>query len=82
MALSSRDAKAVSELQLRLIAAARSREEQLTTFVPYTAASTLNLIYANCRVASSEAGDAGLTLTLQAPTAVMSRIKHSLGKAS
>ena len=81
-ALSSNDQKAVAELETRLIAAARSREEELTTFVPYAAASTLNLIYATCRVASSEAGDTGLTLTLQAPTAVMSRIKHSLGKAS
>ncbi|HEX2871648.1 MAG TPA: GTPase HflX [Polyangiaceae bacterium] len=81
-AVSSHDAKAVAELQARLVAAARSREEELTTFVPYAAASTLNLIYANCRVASSVAGDTGLTLKLQAPTAVMSRIKHSLGKAS
>lgn len=82
VALSSHDAKAVAGLQARLVAAARSQEEELTTFVPYAAASTLNLIYANCRVASSEAGDTGLTLKLQAPTAVMSRIKHSLGKAS
>ena len=79
--LSTRDARAVAELEAKLIATVRSQEEELTTFVPYTAASTLSLIYANCRVARSDASDAGLTLQLQGPPAVMSRIKRSLGEA-
>jgi GTP-binding protein HflX len=79
--LSARDAQAVAELDAKLIAAVRSQEEELTAFVPYTAVSTLSLIYANCRVTRSEASDAGLTLQLQGPPAAMSRIKHSLGWA-
>jgi GTPase len=79
--LSARDAAAVAALEAKMTAMARSQEEELTAFVPYTAASTLSLIYANCRVAGSEATDNGLTLHIQGPPAVMSRIKHSLRKA-
>jgi len=81
-ALSSRDAGAVAELHASLIDSVRSRQAELTAFVPYAAASTLSLIYANCRVARSDAGEAGLTLRIQGPSAVLSRIQHSLGKAS
>jgi GTPase len=81
-ALSTRDAPAVAELQAKLIAVARSREEELAAFVPYAAASTLSLIFANCRVVDNEATDAGLNLRIQGPPAVMSRIKHSLGKVN
>lgn len=79
--LSTRDARAVAGLEAALIGAVRDQEEALTAFVPYAAANTLSLIYANCRVARSDAGDAGLTLKIQGPKAVMSRIKHSLGKS-
>jgi GTP-binding protein HflX len=79
--LSTRDAQAVANLEAKLIAAVRSREEELTALVPYTAASTLSLIYANCRVLRTDASDGGLTLQIQGPPAVMSRIKHSLGEA-
>jgi GTPase len=82
VALSTRDAAAVAALEAKLIAAARSQEEELCAFVPYTAASTLSLIFANCRVIGNDATDAGLNLRLQGPPAVMSRIKHSLGKAN
>ncbi|MES1187652.1 MAG: GTPase HflX [Myxococcales bacterium] len=82
IALSSHDPAAIAELNAKLIAAVRRQEETLTAFVPYSAANTLSLIYANFRVARSEAGDAGLTLKIQASPAVLSRIKHSLGKAS
>jgi 50S ribosomal subunit-associated GTPase HflX len=80
--LSTRDTAAVAALEAQLIAAARSREQELEAFVPYTAASTLNLIFANCRVVAYDATEAGLNLRLQGPPAVMSRIKHSLGKAT
>jgi GTP-binding protein HflX len=82
VALSTRDANAVAELESKLIASVRSQEEELSAFVPYTASSTLNLIFANCRVIGNDATDAGLNLRLQGPPAVMSRIKHSLGKAT
>lgn len=81
-ALSAHDSSAVATLHASLIAEVRRRDQELTAFVPYSAAATLSLIYANCRVARSEAGDAGLTLTLQGPPAVVARIKHSLGEAS
>jgi GTP-binding protein HflX len=80
--LSTRDARAVAQLEATLIATVRSQQEELTAFVPYAAAGTLSLIYANCRVASSDASEAGLTLQIQGPPAVMSRIKQSLGKAT
>lgn len=80
-ALSARDAPAVAELEARLIASVRSEEEELTAFVPYAEASVLTLIYASCRVLANDARDAGLVLRIQGPPAVMSRIKHSLGKA-
>jgi GTP-binding protein HflX len=82
VALSTRDPAAVAALEAQLIAAVRSREEELNAFVPYTAASTLNLIFANCRVVANDATDAGLNLRLQGPPAVLSRIKHSLGKVT
>ncbi|MBW8791422.1 MAG: GTPase HflX [Rhizobium leguminosarum] len=80
-ALSTHDARAIAELEVKLIETVRGQEAELTAFVPYTAASTLSLIYANCRVVRSDASDAGLTLQLQGLPAVMSRIKHSLGEA-
>ncbi len=79
--LSSRDAAATSALRTLLIAAARNREEELTTFVPYSAVATLSLIYANCRVSHSDARESGMTLTLRGAPALISRIKHSLGDA-
>jgi GTP-binding protein HflX len=80
--LSTRDPRAVSELEARLVAAVRNQQEELSLFVPYAARGTLSLIYANCRVAGSEASNVGLTLRIQGPPAAMSRIKHSLGKAT
>jgi GTPase len=77
--LSTRDAQAVAALEAALLATVRSQQQELTAFVPYAAAATLSLIYASCRVASSDANDAGLTLQISGPSAVMSRIKHSLG---
>lgn len=80
MALSSSDPAAIAELETKLIAAVRGQDEALTAVVPYGAARTLSLIYANCRVARSDAGDAGLTLKIEGSPAILSRIKHSLGK--
>jgi len=79
-ALSTRDTAAVARLEATLIATVRSEAEELTAFVPYAEASVLNMIYANCRVVANDASDTGLTLRIQGPPAVMSRIKHSLGK--
>jgi GTP-binding protein HflX len=76
--LSAHDASAVAELEMQLIATVRSREEEKTLFVPYRLASQLSLIYANCRVLGTEAGDAGLKLSVQASPAVMARLQSSL----
>lgn len=78
--LSSRDDAAVERLSHALVANARRDEEQLTAWVPYAATATLRLIYGKCRVSASEASDAGLTLRMQGPSAVLARIKQALGK--
>jgi GTP-binding protein HflX len=78
--LSSRDVETVSNLKATLIASVRSQEEALTAFVPYSATNVLSLIYANCRVVTSEASDTGLMLQIHGPQAAMSRIKHTLGE--
>jgi GTP-binding protein HflX len=80
--LSAHDSQAIADLEKRLIATVRSQEEELRAFVPYTAQGTLSLIYANCRVARSEAAETGLMLTLQGSPALLSRIEHSLKGAS
>lgn len=80
MALSSGDAAAVAELESKLIAAARVREVELDIRVPYAAAQTLSLIYANCRVLDTQANDTGLALRIVGASAAISRIKHSLKK--
>jgi hypothetical protein len=76
--LSAHDAPAVRELEQQLIAKVRSREEEKTLFVPYRLANQLSLIYANCRVLGTEAGDTGLKLSVQASPAVMARLQSSL----
>jgi GTP-binding protein HflX len=76
--LSAHDAAAVAELEQQLIAQVRSREEEQTLFVPYRLSNQLGLIYANCRVLGTEAGDAGLKLQVQASPDVMARLQSSL----
>jgi 50S ribosomal subunit-associated GTPase HflX len=76
--LSAHDALAVAELEQRLIAQVRSQEEETTLFIPYRLSNQLSLIYANCRVLGTEAGDAGLKLQVQASPAVMARLRSSL----
>jgi GTP-binding protein HflX len=82
VALSARDERAVAELQTRLIDAVRGQAEEVTVFVPYTDAVTLNLVYANCRVLKSEPSDTGLTLRVQGQAAVIARIQSSARKAA
>lgn len=79
--LSSHDQRAVAALEPRLLAEARREEDELKTFVPYTCASTLKLIYANCRISRSEATETGLKLVLQGPAALVAQIKSSLAGA-
>ncbi len=76
--LSAHDAPAVAQLERRLIEQVRSREQENTLFIPYRHSNQLSLIYANCRVLGSEAGDAGLKLRVQASPAVMARLRGSL----
>ncbi|HVJ19332.1 MAG TPA: GTPase HflX [Polyangiaceae bacterium] len=76
--LSAHDATAVADLEQQLIALVRSGEEQKTLFVPYRLSQQLSLIYANCRVLATEAGDTGLKLQVQASPAVMARLQNSL----
>jgi GTP-binding protein HflX len=78
VALSAHDPKAVAELEERLIATVRTREEERTLFLPYESTDQLSLIYANCRVLDTEATDAGLKLSVRAAPAVMARLETSL----
>jgi GTPase len=80
--LSTHDEQAVAALRDALLACVRSREEELSVLVPYTAADTLRMIYANCRVIENDASDTGLLLRFQGPQAVLSQIKRSLAGLS
>ena len=80
--LSTRDPEAVAKLEAALIGAVRREEEQLTVVVPYGATRLLQLIYGKCRVTSSEATEEGLTLCIEGPAQVLSRIKSDLGKGA
>jgi len=80
-ALSTHDPRAVAKLEAALILAVRHEEAELTALVPYTSTQLLGLIYGKCRVVASDATDAGLTLRIRGPRAVMSRIEHDLRKA-
>lgn len=76
--LSSGDPAAVSELETRLLAAVRARDETLSVFVPYAAAEALALVYANCRVLGSTARDEGLELRLEGPASVLEHVVKQL----
>jgi GTPase len=73
--LSSQNPAAVGTLKVELLQAARADEMELTTFVPYSAAQTLALIYGTCRVLGSDAQGDGLALRLRGPRGVVSRIR-------
>ncbi len=78
VALSARDAAAVATLGQTLIGRVRRDEEPLTCFVPYAAARVLALIYGKCRVLASEASERGLTLRVQGPASVLSKVRAAL----
>lgn len=79
VALSARAPEAVAELRARLIAAARSRDRSARVFVPYGAA-IFGEIYAQCRVSAEEAGEAGLSLTIEGEPHVVARIERECGE--
>jgi GTP-binding protein HflX len=82
VALSTGDAEAVAKLEAELIRCVRGEQEELDAFVPYSATGVLGLIYGNCRVVASDARDDGLSLRIQGPRKVLSRIKHDLEGAT
>jgi GTPase len=77
-ALSSRDARAIAALEEALLRAVRREETVFSTFVPYAASDVLALVYGKCRVLDSEAVDDGLSLRVQGPAPVISRIRAAL----
>src|SRR5512141_2166849 len=77
-ALSSHDARAVAALKEALLRAVRREETVLSAFVPYAASEVLALVYGKCRVLDSEAVDNGLSLRVQGPAPVISRIRAAL----
>jgi GTP-binding protein HflX len=82
MALSSRDAKATSDLAQKLLSIVRRDEEELTIFVPYAASEVLDLVYARCRVLNSVATERGVQIEVQAPRATTARIRQALRKVA
>lgn len=76
--LSTRDARAIADLEQSLLRAVRSDEQTLTVFVPYTASDVLALVYGGCRVLDSTATSEGLTLAIEGPAATISRIRGRL----
>jgi GTP-binding protein HflX len=77
-AISTRDARAVAELEQALLRAVRPDEEQLATFVPYAATQALAMVYAKCRVVDSVAEDEGLRVRLAGPPSVIARLRDTL----
>lgn len=76
--LSSRDPQAVATLRERILQCVRREQERRELFVPYTQTATLNLIYAGCRVISTDSEEAGLRVTVEGPRSVIGRIEKSL----
>src|SRR5258706_1734777 len=81
-AISTRDAQAVTQLESKLLAAAREDDAELEAFVPYAATALLALVYANCPVPSTDATHEGLTLRIQGPRAVIAKIRRGLDEVT
>lgn len=82
LALSAHDPKGVAELERRIVEQVRRGDETRTLFVPYSDNAKLSLIYAQCRVLSSEAQATGLRLSVSASRAVMARLERQLKEKS
>ena len=77
-AVTARDPREMAELEVALLRAVHSAEDELTAFVPYTAVDSLALVYAKCRVVESVAASEGLTLRTRGPHAVLSRLRRQI----
>jgi len=78
VALSSSDAGAVAALEEALLRAVRREETELSIVVPYGASEILGLVHGRCRVLASVAVDDGLSLRVQGPAPVISRIRAAI----
>jgi GTP-binding protein HflX len=76
--LTTRDARAVADLERALLGEVRREEQQVTTFVPYASPHALALVYSTCRVHESVATGEGMTLRIQGPRAAIARIQSEL----
>jgi GTP-binding protein HflX len=81
-AVSSHDAVATAALGEALLAEVRGDEEELVLFVPYRAASVLQMVYGKCRLSESVATDTGLRLTFTASKPVAAQIARALREVS
>jgi GTP-binding protein HflX len=77
--LSTHDVRAVATLRDALLRAVRCDEEEFSVLVPYSASDVLSLVYGKCRVLESNATDGGLSVRLQGPMPIVSRIRAQLG---
>jgi GTP-binding protein HflX len=75
LAVSSRDPEAVARLRGALLEGVRREEEAVSIFVPYGRVELLSLVYRTCRVKGTVATDEGLELSVEAPPAVLERIR-------
>jgi GTP-binding protein HflX len=78
IALSSHDARAVSDLEEALLG--MLPREELTTFIPYSSTDLLSLVYGKCRIVDCEATDDGLALRVQGPFPVIARLRKEAGE--
>lgn len=74
-ALSSHDELAVEQLEGALLEAISSEEEELTTFIPYSAKDVLALVFGKCRVVENDAADAGIRVRIQGTAETLRRIR-------
>ena len=80
--LSSLESEAVQDLRESLLHAVREQQAQRSLYIPYAAKEALSLVYAGCRVLSTEPTQEGLRLQVHGPEPVIGRIEKALKELS
>ena len=79
--VSSLDLDSVQGLRDSLLQAVRAQQAERSVFIPYAAKEALSLVYAGCRVLSTEPTPQGLKLQIHGPEPVIGRIEKALKEA-
>lgn len=70
--------EAVKLLRKRLLAEVRSEQLPTQLLVPYTASTVISMIYAQCRVVSTDASDDGLLFTVEGVPHIVAEIEKKI----